>query len=186
MADLVGVRAAARELGLNASTISRNVKDGIIPNHGTEAEPLIDVDEARAARDFHLDPSKRGNAAGLMLGEGDEDAGGSGEIGGGETVSPGADPKLRQARTAREGYEAMMARLRYEQAAGLLIRRDEVERQLVDASRTVRDALQRLGAKLAPELAAISDPAEVQRLINEAHRSVLEGLANALSQQADQ
>jgi hypothetical protein len=57
--NLVGVSEAARQIGVHKSTISRQVRDGIIPNHGTEMAPLVDVEEAKRARDRGLDRSKQ-------------------------------------------------------------------------------------------------------------------------------
>lgn len=52
---LVSVREAARQLGLDKSTVSRQV-GRIFPNHGGPGQPLIDVDEARAARARLINP----------------------------------------------------------------------------------------------------------------------------------
>jgi len=56
---LVGVREAARQLGVNPSTISRQVAKGIIPNRGTPRQPMVDLAEARQARATNLDLSKQ-------------------------------------------------------------------------------------------------------------------------------
>jgi hypothetical protein len=188
--QLVGVREAARQVGVSASTISRQIKAGIIPNRGSAEQPRVDLGEVRAARAQNLDPSKVGNAAGMLLGEAsaaepleedDEDleaeepraAGGAGEA------------SYRAARTAREGFQAALAKLQYEEKAGLLVSRLEVERALVDASRQVRDALMRLGDKLAGELVGQTDPAAIARVINREHRQVLERLAEVLQQRSE-
>lgn len=55
-ADVMGIRAAARALNKSASTISRQVAAGIIPNRGTTAEPKVSLAEAKAARAVNLQP----------------------------------------------------------------------------------------------------------------------------------
>lgn len=50
MRRLVKMSEAARQLGVHRSTIGRQVAAGIIPNRGTDAEPLVDVEEARQAQ----------------------------------------------------------------------------------------------------------------------------------------
>ena len=57
--NLVGVHEAARRLARNPSIVSRPIATGIIPNHGRVNAPLVDVEEARAARAGHLDRSKQ-------------------------------------------------------------------------------------------------------------------------------
>src|SRR5690349_20190328 len=64
--QLVGVREAARALGLNASTVSKQVRKGIIPNHGTDTAPLINVAEAKVKRAERLNPLKARNRGGAM------------------------------------------------------------------------------------------------------------------------
>ena len=56
---LLGVREAARELGVNPSTVSRQLRAGILPNRGSERAPKVCLSEARAARERNLDQSKR-------------------------------------------------------------------------------------------------------------------------------
>lgn len=52
--DIVGIREAARELGKSPSTISRQVRNGLIPNRGTDTEPKVSIAEARSARSAGL------------------------------------------------------------------------------------------------------------------------------------
>src|SRR5579871_387393 len=51
MAKLVGIREGARQLGISHTTLSRQVARGLVPNHGTATAPLIDLSEARKARE---------------------------------------------------------------------------------------------------------------------------------------
>lgn len=67
--DLMGVREAARAIGVNASTISRQIAKGIIPNRGTAERPMVSLSEARHARSTGLDVSKqRGATSPLFAG----------------------------------------------------------------------------------------------------------------------
>ena len=56
MAELVSLSEYARRRGLNKSTISRQVRDGLIPTHSG----LINPAEADRARAENLDPSRGG------------------------------------------------------------------------------------------------------------------------------
>src|SRR5262245_23925645 len=124
-AQLLGVRAAARELKLNPSTISRQIAAGIIPNRGTSEVPMVDLKEARTAREAHLDRSKqRGPSAPLFAGEVPAAAPRPAEPvenpdtdqnePAGPASTTGDRLSYNTARTAREGYQAKLAQLEYE------------------------------------------------------------------------
>jgi len=55
--ELVSMREYARRSGLNVSTVSREVKSGLIPVHGSRR--LIDPEEADQRRGRHLHPGLR-------------------------------------------------------------------------------------------------------------------------------
>ena len=101
---LVGVRAAARVLEVSHSTVSRQIAAGIIPNHGTDAAPLVDVDEAREARRRGLDRSKQREPAK-------------------ETVE---GHSYQTARTRREEALASLAEITLQRELGRLLDRREV------------------------------------------------------------
>lgn len=144
--NLVGVSEAARQLGVHKSTISRQVAAGIIPNRGTPDAPLVDVEEAKAARARGLDRSKqRGPDAPLFSASSaigpapvaEED----------EAATPAAQPgrptggiDYQKARTAREGYQARLAQLDLEKQLGNLLDKGEV----VDAFFTMGQRLREL------------------------------------------
>lgn len=191
--QLVGIREAARAVGLSHSTISRQVAAGIIPNRGSERRPLVDVAEVRAARARQLDPSRQGNAAGRLLGDPAADLDGELPLGdglderdegeaGGRGRSGGGDASYRSARTAREGYQAALARIQYEERTGQLVNRAEVHEVMMGAARQLRDVLLRLGDRIAGEVAGLSDPADCARVINREHRAALEALSEAFRQ----
>src|SRR5262245_5311276 len=179
-AHLLGVRAAARELKLNPSTISRQIAAGIIPNRGTADAPMVNPAEARAARAAHVDRSKqRGPNAPLFAGEvpaaaprpvepvedpdTDDD----------ETASPATPPSDRlsynTARTARESYQAKLAQLEYEERIGRLVPKSEVELEAFDAARLLRDRI-----LAAPgQLATMTEEREIAALLRDELRRAL-------------
>jgi len=64
----VGIRECARQLGVNASTISRQVASGVIPNRAGEGQqPKVLISEARSAREQGLDRSKQRGADAPLL-----------------------------------------------------------------------------------------------------------------------
>ena len=138
--NLVGMREAARRLAQNPSTVSRQIATGIISDHGRVDAPLIDVEEARAARAAragHLDRSKQcGSETPLYTGDGpaaahltepDEDANEDDEETVGSVSTAAKRPSYTTARTAREGYQAKLAQFEYVERIGRLVDEGAVE-----------------------------------------------------------
>jgi hypothetical protein len=76
-----------------------------------------------------------------------------------------------------EDYRARTARLEFERLSGTLISADEVRGEAFNAGRRVRAALLAMASRLAPVLAALSDPIEIHRILTAEIRQVLEELA---------
>jgi hypothetical protein len=70
-------------------------------------------------------------------------------------------------RAAREGYNARLARLEFEQKSGKLVDADGVRAHLFAIGRRARETMLGVADRLAPVLAGISDPAEIHRLLTE-------------------
>lgn len=77
------------------------------------------------------------------------------------------------ARSLREREEAAKARISRMQAEGLLVEKADVERAAFTEARTLRDRLMGLPTKIAPLLAPITDPFELERALREHLRQVL-------------
>ena len=83
------------------------------------------------------------------------------------------------ARALHETYRARTARLEFERLSGMLVPADDVRSQAFTAARRVRDSILALPDRLAPVLAAITDPAEIHRALAAELRQALEELSNA-------
>ena len=70
-------------------------------------------------------------------------------------------------RAAREGYQARLVKLDFEQRSGKLVDADEVRAQLFALGRRARDALMGVPDRLAPILAGESDRAVIHQLLAE-------------------
>jgi hypothetical protein len=92
-------------------------------------------------------------------------------------AAPVADSSFQQARASREHYNGQMARLEYEWLTGLLVSRPRVEDAAHTIGRALRDRMLGMGPRIAPELAAISDPWELEKRLTEALRQVLDDVA---------
>lgn len=97
-------------------------------------------------------------------------------------------PDFQKARAHREHYLSLLAEDEYLKQRGLLAEVPAVENAAFATGRMLRDLLLGLPKQISPELAALSDPWELERLLTAGLRRVLEDaervsgsdLANAL------
>lgn len=87
-----------------------------------------------------------------------------------------------KARAVREAYAARLARLEFEERSGKLISKEEVSAKYFQLARKLRDRLQQIPRKVAPEIVAlvVADPdvRGVTELLEVAIREALEELSN--------
>lgn len=83
-------------------------------------------------------------------------------------------PDFQKARAHREHFLALLAEDEYLKQHGRLVEVGAVENAAFATGRMLRDLLLGLPKQIAPEIAAISDPWEVERLITAGIRRVLE------------
>jgi hypothetical protein len=151
MGERVKQAEAVRRLGVSNQVVSLTVAAGNLAG----ADGLVDLDELAAA---------------LLA---NRNAGGMGGAGGG-AVGELAD--FRKSRSLREHYTALDAKLSYERTCGLLIEAAPAARALVTAAATMRLTLEALPDKLAPRLAAETDPGACAALLEKAVDEVLDAL----------
>lgn len=148
------LRAAelARELGVSRQAIHDLGKRGII---APDENGRYDLETVRRAIAENMTRSDS-KTLGSVLSEPEPEA---------DPAAPAdASPSFHAARTLRETYEAGLAKLKLEQAAGSLIDRDSYERAAFTAARQLRDALvltfpQKYAARLAP----LTDPWDLEQ-----------------------
>ena len=93
------------------------------------------------------------------------------------SAAPKIESPFHQARAEKEHYNSQMARLEYEWVTGLLISRPRVEDASHTIGRSLRDRVLGMAPRIAPELAAISDPWELEKQLTAALRQVLDDVA---------
>ena len=81
-----------------------------------------------------------------------------------------------RARALREQEEATRARIKRMAEEGSLVDRAEVEREAFTFARTVRDAVLNAPMRIAPLLAPVTDPFELERMLTAALRDALHGV----------
>ena len=154
--ELISQAEYARRRGVSRQYVGRLIKSGKL----SLVDGKIDFDLAEQQLDNVVD-STRSN---------------SGLPGRAELEGHGSTP-LMEAKRLHEEYKARLAKLRYEEARGILIEKSEVEREAYAVGRTVRDAMLAIPSRLRDMLAAEDDPKKVHRLIEREIELALEDLS---------
>lgn len=183
--ELVGISEAARALGRNKSTISRQVASGIIPNHAEPGKPpRINIDEARAAIAANVDRSKSSTPGlGVRSSDGMEQNGGQPTLGLDDDYDAppaavddqGSADKLsyNTARTALSAVQAKRAQMDYMRETGQLTARADVERAAEDHARILRDRLLGVAPQIAGALATETDERKCAAIVAKAIKECL-------------
>jgi len=165
--ELISQREYARRRGVSHVSVQRAIKAGRISTVDGKIDPVLADEQWRRNTD-QSKPRNRitGNPKQTRTpGEPSEpmDMGGAeGAIGGPSTATGYA-----RARAARELYQAQLAKLELDRRRGALVSADEVRLGAFNMARKARDQLIALPERLATVLAAIQEPPEVQRILEE-------------------
>ena len=189
-AELLGVREAARALGLNASTVSRYLRDHPDLNHDPDApRPKVDVEEFRQHRADYTNPARRGSHAGRLFGEGDDLDADPGDQGDDEADEGKGKEKNKLtyslAKATREAILAQRARIDLDEKRALLVPRAEIEAAVYEAGQMLQRDLLELGPQLSERLAAMASPHDIAALMETEHRRLLAKWASTLRTQGD-
>ncbi len=182
----LGVREAARRLGLAHTTVGRYVRSHPELNHGSQVRPRVDLDELRRHRAANLNPAPRGRKAAKLIAEGDPD---SVVLVDGETPPPAAirsaaPPNYSVSKAAREAVLADRAQIDLDEKRGLLVPISEIQDAVFEAGRTLQRDLLELAGQLAERIAAMDDSREIAALLESELRRVLATMAASLRAKA--
>ena len=90
-------------------------------------------------------------------------------------------PSFAQSRAIKEAYNARLAKLSYEEKSGALVRTDSVKVAWFNTLRVLRDRALNLPDRLAPLLAAETDPKVVREMLDDELRTILKDAADAIA-----
>lgn len=99
---------------------------------------------------------------------------------------PGKGLDFQKARAHREYYLAQLAEAEFHKVQGNLVERTAVTQAAYTAGRTVRDLMFGLSPQLAPELAAMSDPWQIEKHLTGAFRRVFEDAGRMITADLEQ
>lgn len=157
--------AYARHRGVSHVAVLKALKTGRITR---EADGLIDQEKADAAWSVNTDPTLQRKKT--KNSEADQSA-----------TPPGGGPSFAQSRAIREAYNARLAKLSYEEKSATLVRTDSVKIAWFNVLRVLRDRTLNLPDRLAPLLAAETDPKAIRELLDNELRQILNDAADATS-----
>ena len=90
---------------------------------------------------------------------------------------PPASSAYQSYRATREAYSSKLERIKYEEKAGLLVHRKQVELEADAIGRLVRDAILNVPPRIAAQVAAENDRVKCELIIEKELRLALEELA---------
>lgn len=188
MSELIGIREAARRLGVSDTAVHKAIKAGRVTVAGrTEKSdrPLVAWPQVETDWLANSDSSKRSHVGGTGKSPAREKYAGAAKPsvklptsdqpdqietpkGGGDNLAgQNMGPTFAQSRAVREAYQARLAKLEYEERSGKLVDAAEVKVRAFKMARSARDALMTLPDRMAPILASSTDVIEVHRLMTE-------------------
>ena len=166
----------ARRLGVSRQAVSDLVRRGILT---PDANGRIDEAAARAAILSSVHPTSKTVQAAQASAPAPIDPVAAAPAPAAAPQPEAAATNYHVAKTMREAAEAHIARLKLAEMRGELIRTDAVRAVMSNIFATTREAVLQMPARLAPLLAAESDPAAVQNLLHAELHAALESLANS-------
>lgn len=161
--------AYANHAGITKTAAAEQLKrvgiDYFKPFEFSEADRLREAarhaDRAKFAKPIYLDPG--------------EDP--FGDDPGNDDPAASNNPAIAKSQAKKEEFRAKLVELEYEERVGTLVRKDEVEKEMFQIGRLVRDAVLNVPSRLAGIIAAESDQRKVHDLLERELRQALEALS---------
>ncbi len=173
MAEPISQSEYARRKDVSRQYVNKLVQQGKIP---TDEKKRIDPDVADSVLAQLADPARR-------LNDDENDpipAEGFDAADAGEPQTNG-HTSFAKFRSAREAYQAKLAQLDYEERAGKLVKKEEVEREAFDISRLLRDIFLSIPQEVAGTVVGMTDEKEIAKFLRLKIRDALMEASNDVS-----
>lgn len=193
MQELIGIREAARRIGVSDTAVRKAIAAGRVKVAGhteTSNRPLVAWPDAQNDWNANSDASKRTHVGsqGSPRRAKDEP---KQDFGPRQPEKPSTDLQLdaeggvvihdgmtlNEAKTAKAIYDARLARMDYEEQQKVLVKAEEVRAKAFRLARSARDELLTMEDRLSPILASETDLTAVRAILREEVRRVCERLA---------
>lgn len=160
MADLLSLRAYAQHRGVALAAVQKAITTGRITTVDGKIDPEIaDKQWAENSNARSAAPTEKAKPASAA-------------------ADGGTGANYQVARAIREQFAARNAKLDYDERIGRLLDRDAVEKAAFESHRQIRDFMLAIPDRLAPILAAESDPQKVLRILDDEIRARLTEFAD--------
>lgn len=173
MSKGLSITAYARHRGVSHVAVLKAIKAGRIEK---EADGTIDPSKADAAWERNTNQAQKRKAKKPS----DPPRPDDGEAPVGPPII-NSGPNFAQSRAIKEAYNARLAKLSYEEKSGALVRTDSVKVAWFNTLRVLRDRTLNLPDRLAPILAAETDPKTVRDMLEDELRTILNDAADAIT-----
>ena len=174
MSKGLSITAYARHRGVSHVAVLKAIKAGRIEK---EADGTIDPEKADAAWTRNTNQAQQRKATKQSeMPRNDVEA----EAPVGPPIV-NSGPNFAQSRAIKEAYNARLAKLSYEEKSGALVRTDSVKVAWFNTLRVLRDRTLNLPDRLAPILAAETDPKTVRDMLEDELRTILNDAADAIT-----
>lgn len=174
----LSIRAYAQHRGVSHTAVAKAIKAGRI---SVEPDGTIDPAKADAQWASNTLPSQSLNIGAKKPAAKVETPPVSTPVSTPPLETRAAAPDYQTSRAIREAYAARLAKLEFEERTGKLINADEVKVKYFNLARLLRDRIQQIPRKLAPQIVAavVAQPDQrvVEDLLMEAIREALEELS---------
>ena len=174
----LSVRAYAQHRGVSHTAVAKAIKAGRI---SVEPDGTIDPAKADAQWARNTLPSQSLNIGAKKPAAKVETGGVSTPVSTPPLETRAAAPDYQTSRAIREAYAARLAKLEFEERTGKLLNADEVKVKYFNLARLLRDRIQQIPRKVAPQIVAavVAQPDQrvVEDLLMEAIREALEELS---------
>lgn len=184
----LSIRAYAQHRGVSHTAVAKAIKAGRI---SVEPDGTIDPVKADAQWEKNTSPSQKMTSAARKSTPKAETSPVStsqvskAPVSTRESQAPpetrAAAPDYQTSRAIREAYAARLAKLEFEERTGKLLNADEVKVKYFNLARLLRDRIQQIPRKIAPQIVAavVAQPGQrvVEDLLMDAIREALEELS---------
>lgn len=158
----------ARLVGVTPTAVNHAIKKGRIKSVRVGGKEMVETEEALANWGKGVNQAlSRKAGVGLLERAAPQEANKS-------------IPAFAESRAIREAFQARMTKLDYDKKKGLLIEKNEVEKEAFEFGKLIRDSIQNIPARVSAEIAAVtkSEPFKIEKILTDEFDSILSLLSS--------